>query len=332
MRRRFVHQKIGHNKVVVALTVAVLLFGTATACTPEPIVSIPSASQAPGVTVLKIGTPQMPDGVDPSVGALLANVYAAALSAAGVEASVVPTPATKGTLFSAVEQGSVDVVPVFSRVALAESDDNPTIGSETPGEVLEALRGSLSDKLTLLDPIKAEEQGSVVVTAVTAQKYQLKSLNDVGKICDKLTMGGSAGFKSAARGLSQLGNDYTCVPKKYESLNPTTEFGDESILWALLRDDVQLAEIHASSPAIAHNSLVVLADPKELFPSQNIVPMVSSAKVTAALQEVINKVSAALTNDELSNLARLSQDGHYATINEAATAWLKQKGLVKASS
>ncbi|WP_449373726.1 glycine betaine ABC transporter substrate-binding protein [Arthrobacter psychrolactophilus] len=332
MSRSFMHRKNGHSKAVAAVAVAVLLLGTATACTPEPIVSIPSASQAPGVTVLKIGTPQMPDGVDPSAGALLAQVYAASLAAAGVEASVAPTPAAKGALFSALEQGAVDVVPVYSRVALLEASATATGKTETPGEVLDALRTALPETLTLLDPLKAEEQGSIVVTAVTAQKYQLKSLSDVGKICDKLAMGGSAGFKTAANGLAGLGSDYNCIPKKYESLQPTLEYGDESILWALIRDEVQLAEIHASSPAIADNSLVILSDPKDLFPNQNIVPLVATQKVTAALQDVINKVSVALTDEELSNLTRLSQDGHYATMNEAALAWLTQKGLVKASS
>lgn len=330
MHRTLVHRKLVHPKVVAALTVAVLLVGTATACTPEPIDNIPSASQLPGETILKIGTPHVPDGVDPAEGALLAHVYAASLYAAGVQASVVETPAAPGTLVSGIEQGSVDIVPIYSRVALTEVAAQAT--AETASEALDALQAALPDSLKLLDPTKAEDRDSVVVTAVTAQKYQLKSLADVGKVCDKLTMGGSSAFKTKEGGLSGLGSDYNCVPKSYESLDPTLEFGADSTLWALLRDDVQLAGIHSSSPAIADNALVVLSDPKGLFPSQNIVPLVATAQVTDALQQVINKVSAALTTEELSNLSRLSQDGHYANLSEAATAWLTQQGLVKASS
>jgi osmoprotectant transport system substrate-binding protein len=325
-----VRRKLVHPKVVAALTVAVLLVGTATACTPEPINNIPSASQVPGEMVLKIGTPRVPDGVDPAEGALLAHVYAASLYAAGVQASVVETPAAAGTLLSGVEQGSVDIVPIYSRVALTEVAAQATGG--TPSGALDALQAALPDSLKLLDPTKAEDRDSIVVTAVTAQKYQLKSLADVGKVCEKLSMGGSSAFKTKEGGLSGLGSDYNCVPKKYESLDPTLEFGGDSTLWALLRDDVQMAGIHSSSPAIADNALVVLSDPKGLFPSQNIVPLVATAKVTDALQQVINKVSAALTTEELSNLSRLSQDGHYANLSEAATAWLTQQGLVKASS
>ncbi|ALV46213.1 hypothetical protein MB46_12690 [Arthrobacter alpinus] len=330
MQRNYVQPRFMHRKIAAALTVAVLFTGAATACTPEPIVSIPSASQAPGETVLKIGTPHVPDGVDPAEGALVAHVYAAALYAAGVQASVVQTPAPTGTLLASMVQGSADVVPVYSRVALAEVSAEAT--AETPSAVVDALKAQLPSGLELLDPAKVEDQDSIVVTAVTAQKYQLKSLSDVGKVCEKLSMGGSAVFKTKAGGLAGLGSDYSCVPKSYESLAPTLTFGDDSTLWALLRDDVQLASIPNTSPAIADNALVVLSDPKGLFPSQNIVPLVSTSKVTDALQVLINKVSAALTTDELSNLNRLSQDGHYANLSEAATAWLTQQGLVKASS
>ncbi|MHA7268943.1 ABC transporter substrate-binding protein [Arthrobacter sp. HLT1-20] len=306
----------------------VLLLGALTACTPEPIVGIPTA--APGAVSLIVGTPQVPDGVNPQEGALLANVYAAALNAAGVKASVKTANETQGPLMSALQLGSVDIVPVYSREALA--DLAPSLTAESPADVVESLKTSLPAQVGILDAAKAEVSDAVVVTAVTAQKYQLKSISDLGKVCDELTMGGSAAFKRDDRGLAGLGSDYNCVPKAYLPLAHNEQPNKDSVVWSLLSDTIQMAELYLSSPAIEDNSLVVLTDSKELFLDQNIVPLVAAKKVPEQVQAVLNKVSAALTSQELSNLNRLSQDPQFGGLANVATAWLVQQGLIKASS
>lgn len=317
------------RKAFVALGMAaVLLMGAA--CTPEQIVTIPSASNIPGESPLTVSTPEVPAGVDPQEGVLLAHVYAAALNAAGLKAVVNDTPTPAGTVVAGVAAGTIDIAPVFSRLALAGT--SPSAPSGDAAEVLVALKAALPSGVELLDPAKAQDMDNVVVTAVTAERYKLTSLADLAGVCSKLTMGGPAEFKGQVHGLLGLGSDYNCVPKEYRALQPTPGNSDDSTLWELLRDDIQLANIHSSSPAIDDNSLVVLSDPKGLFTAQDLVPMVSKAAVPEAVQAVLNKVSAALTEEELANLNRLAQDRHFGDLSEAATAWLVQKGLVKASS
>lgn len=318
------------RNILAALGLALLLVCTATACTPEPIVSIPSASQPPGDKPLTVGIPEVPDGVNQQEGVLLAHAYAAALNAAGVKAAVADAPVKHGALVSSLASGSIDIVPAYSRLALTEVA--PTGTAAGASDVMDSLKTALPTGIVLLEAAKAEENDALVVTAVTAEKYQLKSIADLAKVCDKLVMGGSAEFKTKGRGLPELGSDYNCVPKKYVPLQATLDVSDEGILWSLLRDNIQVADMHNSSPAIEDNSLVVLEDPKKLFLSQNVVPLVSGATVPAEVQTVLNKVSAALSAEELSNLNRLSRDRHYGDLSEVATAWLMQQGLVKASS
>ncbi|MDJ0317650.1 MULTISPECIES: ABC transporter substrate-binding protein [Arthrobacter] len=319
-----------HRKLVVALGIFLLLMGTTVACTPEPITTIHTASEEVAQVPLKVATPEVPDGVNPQEGALLAHVYAAALNAAGVKAEIIKPPLNQGAVVSGVEAGSVDIVPVYSRLALsAIAPADTDVGA---GDVIDALKTSLPTGIGLLDTAKTENSNVTVVTALTAEKYQLKSLSDLGKVCEKLGMGGSAEFKVKERGLPGLGNDYNCTPKSYKALMPTLDFNDVSILWSLLRDEIQIAQLPNSSPAIADNSLVILSDPKGLFLSQNVVPLVAKNRVPAEVQAVLNRVSAALNTEELANLNRLSQDRHYGDLSEVATIWLVQQGLVKASS
>lgn len=310
-----------------ALSVAaVLLLGTA--CTPEPTVTIPSISAGTGELQITVGIPAVPGGVDPQEGALVAHVYAAAINAAGVSARVQTTPVAAGAEVAAVSAGTLDIAPVFSRIALSGITGSGSASDESSDDastVLATLKAALPNGVVLLDPTKAPDKDALVVTAVTAEKYQLKSLADLGPVCEKLVMGGPDGFKDRSRGLAGIGNDYNCVPQSYKVLQATAESSKDGTLWSLLRDDIQIADIHASSPAIEDNSLVVLEDPKGLFASQDLVPIVDARTVPVDVQSVVNKVSAALSTEEMTNLNRLSQDRHFGGLDEVAKAWLKQK-------
>lgn len=317
------------RKFIAALSLGALLM-VGSGCTPEPIVAIPSLSNAIGEAPLRVAAAQVPAGVDAQEGVLVAHVYAAALNAAGAKAEVAAPAAAAGAAVSVVAAGTLDIAPVFSREAMAGA--MPGVWSASPAEVLSALEESLPTGVELLDPAKAQDETRLVVTAVTAERFQLKTMADLGERCGKVAMGGSAEFRTHPRGLAALGSDYNCVPQQFKELSPSASYGTDSTLWALLRDDIQLAIMHNSSPAIADNALVVLDDPKDSFPAQDLVPVVSTARVTDEVQAVVDKVSGALTEGELANLNRLAQDRHFGSLAEAAEAWLVQKGLIEVRS
>ena len=317
------------KKLAAALSACVIL-GTLVACTPEPIVTIPSSSLSLEVPALAVSAPMSPSGVNPQEGILVAHVYAAALKAAGIKAVVGTTLATPRDQLSALEAGTGDIAPGYTRELLTSLAPSTTAG--TPAEVITALKGAVPEDISVLDASKSLDMDNLVVTAATAEKYQLKSIEDLAKVCDKLLLGGPTGFHEKGRGLAGLGSDYNCVPKKYVTLEPLFDGSSDDLLWALLRDDIQVADIHSSAPAIADNALVPLADTKHLFQGQNIVPLVDADRVPATVQDILNKVSGALSTEELANLNRLAQDRYFADLSEVATAWLIQVGLVKASS
>lgn len=318
------------KKFFAALAMALLF--VVSGCTPAPIVNIPSAAVSAGAAPLVVAIPQVPDGTVPAEGTLLANVYAAALNAAGVDAKVSPSPVANGGLASGLEDHAFDIVPVFSRLALKDlsgKNAKPDPRSLDAGAVVAALKESLPAGVLQLDPTKVDDHSNLVVTAMTAEKHQLKSIADAAKVCDQMTLGATADFKIGSPGLTGLETEYKCTPKAYESLKPSLDPGSNSIFWNLLQDKVQLAVMPSTSPAIDDNSLVVLNDPQQLFRSQTVVPLVLDETVDSAVQDVLNKVSAVLNTEELANLNRLSQDRHYADVAEVAKAWLNQKGLIK---
>jgi osmoprotectant transport system substrate-binding protein len=255
---------------------------------------------------------------------IIAEVYAGALTAAGVTASTKPSVGSREISFKAVQDGSIDIVPDYSGKLLLQVDKEAA--QVSADEILQALRGKLPDGLGVLEASKAENKDAMVVTKATAEKYHLKSLQDLAKVCGELVMGAPATFAERAYGLPGLKKNYDCVPKKLEPFN---DGGGAVTVKALLEDDVQVADIYTTTPAISDNDLVVLEDPKNNFIAQQVLPLYKKDKMTDRAKETLNNVSRTLTTEDLINLNRAVSGNQKQDLKEAALAWLKDKGFSK---
>ncbi|AGW41512.1 ABC-type glycine betaine transport, substrate-binding protein [Leifsonia xyli subsp. cynodontis DSM 46306] len=93
---------------------------------------------------------------------------------------------------------------------------------------------------------------------------------------------------------------------------------------ALKNGDVQLADIYTTTPAIKDNGFVTLKDPKSLIAAQNIVPLISTKKASATVKEVLNKVSAELTTDDLIAMNGENQGANKTQPRAVAKKWLSE--------
>jgi osmoprotectant transport system substrate-binding protein len=148
----------------------------------------------------------------------------------------------------------------------------------------------------------------------------------MAKVCDQLIVGAPGTFADRAYGLPGLKAKYNCVPKQFKALGDT---GGPITLKDLLSDNIQVADIFTTTPSIADNALVVLQDPKNLFIAQQVLPLVKTAKVDDKAKTALNSVSKILTTDDLINLNRAVSGNQKQSPKDAATAWLKDKGIVK---
>lgn len=291
------------------------------ACSSGNPLSSPSTSAAGGATSggsLVVGSADFPESQ------IIAEIYAGALNAAGVTATTKPNIGSREIYFKAVQDGSVDVVPDYSGNLLSHVDAQAA--EVTPEDVFKALPGKLPQGLAVLDPSKAEDKDAMVVTKATAEKYQLKSIEDLAKVCKDLTMAAPATFETRSYGFPGLKKNYNCELK---ALKPFSDGGGNLTLQALLSDEVQVADIFTTTPSIADNDLVVLEDPKNNFKAQQVLPLYNTAKVTDKAKEALNNVSKTLTTDDLINLNRAVSGSQKQNAKDAAAAWLKDKGIVK---
>ncbi len=276
-------------------------------------------SDAPAGSVV-VGSADFPESQ------IIAEIYAGALNAGGVEATTKPNIGSREIYYQAIEDGSIDLIPEYSGNLLLLADPAATAASAE--EIMDALPDALAAKspdanLGVLEPSEAEDKDAIVVTAATAEEYDLESIEDLAPECANLTIGAPSTFQERTYGLAGLKENYDCEPK-FEAIN---DGGGELTLKALLDDTVQMADIYTTTPSIEDNDLVVLEDPKNNFIAQQVLPLVNLDTVGDEARDILNEVSAELTTEDLLSLNREVSGEEKRNPADAAADWLSDKDL-----
>src|SRR5699024_5203375 len=126
-------------------------------------------------------------------------------------------------------------------------------------------------------------------------------------------------FKGRHQGMKGLKSEYGITA----DFRPLT---GKSVALALKNGQVQAANIFSTDPAIKVDGFVVLKDPKHLFGSDNVVPLMSKAKATPKATKIIDAVQAKLTTDGLTQMNKKVQIDHQDP-KKVAQQFLKDNGL-----
>lgn len=252
---------------------------------------------------------------------LLAEIYAQALEAKGSTVTRKFGIGAREIYFPGLKDGSLDLVPDYTGVLLQFVDKTAT--QTSADDVYTALQSKVPDPLTVLDKSAAEDKDAVVVTAATAAKYG-SSLDAYGPACGQLTFGGPSEFQTRPDGLPGITKSYGCTFKEFKALDT----GGPLTVKALSDGTIQAADLFTTDPSIKDNNFVALADPKNNFAAQDVVPLINKAKATPAVSAALNAVSAKLTTDGLTDMLRQLNAPDKPNVDTVAKAWLMQNGLV----
>lgn len=273
-----------------------------------------SGAPAPSDTIV-VGSANFPENQ------ILAEIYAQALEAKGVKVEKKLNIGSRETYIPGLQDGSIDLIPEYTGVLLQYFDKNAT--QTAPDEVYTALQGALPGSLTVLDKSQAEDKDAVVVTKETATKYNAKTIEDLAPHCAELVFGGPPEFQQRPDGIPGLQKTYNCSFKEYRSLDA----GGPLTLGALQKGEVQAADLFSTDPALATGELVALADPKNNFAAQNVVPLVNKAKANDNVKQVLNAISAKLTTETLVELRNEAEGTAKTNPETVAKNWLEKNSL-----
>ena len=255
---------------------------------------------------------------------IIGNLYAEALKAKGYDVATKFNIGSREAYIPALADGSIDLIPDYTGNLLLFLDKNADVS--TPAAILNGLPAALLAKnLAALTPAAAEDKDSVVVTKATADKWNLKSIGDLAAHNAEVTMAGPPEFKERPVGLPGLEKNYGLVPAKFV---PIADGGGPATVKALLDGSVTAANIFTTSTAIPANDLVVLEDPKNNFPAQQVIPVAGKDKLDMKAIETIDAVSAKLSTEELIKLNEQVSGDSKTEPKAAAIAWLTEQGLL----
>ncbi len=233
---------------------------------------------------------------DFSESVLLAEIYAGALRAKDVDASTRTNIGAREIYLKALEAGEIQVMPEYTG-ALAiyyQKDVNET----DPEKTYEALAAALPSGLTVLKKSAAEDVDCIVVASDTATSKDLTSIADLKDVAGSMTLAAQPEFKTREQGVPGLEKVYGVAFSSFRPLR-----SGQATVQALKNGQVDAANIFSTDPAIVENDFVVLEDPKKLFGSQNVVPLVRE-DVAEKVRPALDAVSEALTTEILQDLLK----------------------------
>ena len=281
------------TKVALTLATTAALLATA-ACGSSgdnPLSTSSSSSNGSGgSSSLTVGSADFPESQ------LLAEIYAGALQAKGVQVTKKLNIGAREAYIPALQDGSIDLIPEYTGV-LTQYFNKDAKATDSDGVYAE-LKAALPDKLEVLDKSAAEDKDAVVMTKKKADELGVKSIADLQGKAKDLVLGGPPEWKTHPTGVPGLKKVYGLEFKSFRALDA----GGPLTVAALKNGQIDAGNLFTTDPTIAKNDFVVLDDPKHLFAAQNVVPLITKAKDNDTVTQALNAVSAKLDTETLAAL------------------------------
>ena len=254
---------------------------------------------------------------------LVAEMYALVLEEAGYQVQRQLDLGSREISDPALFSGQIDVKPEYlaSELAFVDPGADP---SPDPAENARLLAEALEDQpVEVLEYSEAQDQNVFVVTPETAAQYDLDSVSDLQPVAGDLTLGGPAECPRRPYCLIGLRRVYDVEFAEFQPLDP----GGPATVAALQEEQIDVALLFSTNPVIAANDWVVLEDDRGLQAAENIVPIIHEEVANAEVEQLLNRVSDALTTETLMELiGRVDLEGE--DVAEVAREFAQQQGLI----
>jgi osmoprotectant transport system substrate-binding protein len=254
--------------------------------------SASSSSSSGGSSSITVGSADFPES------ALLAEIYAGALQAKGVNVSKKLNIGAREAYIPALQDGSIDLIPEYTGVLTQYFNKNAK-ATDSDGVYAE-LKAALPPTLIVLDKSAAEDKDALVMKKSKADQLGVKSIADLTGKADKMVVGGPPEWKTRLTGLPGFKQIYGLTFKEFRPLDA----GGPLTLNALKSGQIDAGDLFTTDPNIAANNLVALEDPKNMYAAQNVVPLITKSKSNPTIEGALNGVSAKLDTATLSALLK----------------------------
>ena len=261
---------------------------------------------------------------------ILGELYAQALAANGFSVEKKLDLGSEQIADKALQNGQIDMYPEYTGTALVaihgyEGENPPT--PEATYQKAKKLYAEREPADTMLTPAPFNNTYGIFVRKEVAEQQNLTTLADLAEASPELTFVSFSEFQNREDG-------YPNMQKNYEGLN----FGDVKIVNSIggpiyqgvLQGEGDVGVGFTTDGQLASDELVVMEDPKSIWPFYYPAPVVRSdvLQKNPKMEEVLNSVSETLdvkTMRQLNAQVDIEQEDP----DEVAAEYLKDQGLVE---
>lgn len=237
---------------------------------------------------------------------LIAEMYAQALESLGFDVERQIPLATREISQPALEKGEIDVKPEYLLTLLRFYEPDAEGGSD-PKAVADALSKLLEDKdLELLEYSDANDTNALVVKKETADQFKLTKISDLASVESQLKF--AVPLECRTRPLCGIAlKDKYGIELNTEQIVevPACDAPAANALKAgsKVTDGADVALLCSTQAVIAKEGWVVLEDDEAgISGADNITPVIRSEVLTDEIAEILNKISAALDTQTITEL------------------------------
>jgi osmoprotectant transport system substrate-binding protein len=254
---------------------------------------------------------------------LLGELYKQALQAKGVPVELKENIGSTEIIHQALNDGALDMYPEYIGVLLSEvaglrkRPTSPTAALRA-AQAFEAKNG-----FTLLGMTPFSDANALAVTPAFARRHRLRSIADLARVPGGVKIGAPPEFRTRFEGLVGLG-------QRYGLRDATAQpFAIGSQYAALDSGRVDAAAVFTTDGQLAGGKYVLLDDPRGVFGTQHVAPIISRAALRShgpRVQAVLDAVSRKLTAAAMQQMnAAVQLQGRASA--EVADEFLRSQGL-----
>jgi osmoprotectant transport system substrate-binding protein len=259
---------------------------------------------------------------------VLGELYAQALEANGFTVEKKLDLGSAAIADKALQNGQIDMYPEYTGTSLVEifkQEDQP----DTPEATYQKAKQLYAERDpadTMLTPAPFNNTYGIFVSKGIAEEYDLKTLADLAEVSPELAFVLFSEFKNREDGYPNMQENY-----------PAFDFGDFVIVNSIggpiyqgvLQGEGDVGVGFTTDSQLASDELVVMEDPKSIWPFYYPAPVVRSdvLEVNPKMEEVLNSVSETLdakTMRELNAQVDIEQEDP----EDVAAEHLEDEGIV----
>jgi osmoprotectant transport system substrate-binding protein len=245
---------------------------------------------------------------------LLGEMYAQAFEAADYDVERKLNLGSEQVMDKSLQDGTIDVYPEYTGTAYVAilkkpPDSYPETADETYKQVAEFYENREDTPMQMLEPAPFENNYGIAMRKSKADELGIKTLADLAEKSDQLTFSSYSEFQNRSDGYPNMQESY-----------PKLDFKDIKIVnslgiryKALAQEEADVAIGFTTDGQLASDELIVLEDPKNIWPKYYPAPVVTQEFLdnNDDAKKILNEVSASLDADimrELNGKVDLEQE------------------------